>query len=82
MKILLIDFYDSFTHNLKHYIESVHSEVDVMRHDQITEMSILKGYTHVVLSPGPGLPNEKKNMFEIISFCDGRIYLLGVCLGM
>ena len=82
MKILLIDFYDSFTFNLKHYIESLHSDVKVVRHDEVNDVSILNEYTHVVLSPGPGMPDEKENMFEIIEYCDGKIHLLGVCLGM
>ena len=82
MKILLIDFYDSFTYNLKHYLESLHSEVNVLRHDDINDINILDTYSHIILSPGPGMPAEKKNMFEIISFCDGKIQLLGICLGM
>ena len=82
MKILLIDFYDSFTFNLKHYIESLHSDVKVVRHDEVNDVSILNEYTHVVLSPGPGMPDEKENIFEIIEYCDDKIHLLGVCLGM
>lgn len=82
MKILLIDFYDSFTFNLKHYVESLHGSVDVVRHDEINDLNVLKDYSHVILSPGPGMPEEKVNMFEIIEFCDGKIQLLGICLGM
>ncbi len=82
MKILLIDFYDSFTFNLKHYLECENRVVDVIRHDMIGEIEFLDSYSHIILSPGPGLPMEKTNMLEIISFCENRIPLLGVCLGM
>lgn len=53
----------------------------VVQHD-IVELSMLNGYSHVVLSPGPGLPKEKKNMFEIIEAVDQHMSLLGICLGM
>ena len=82
MKILLIDFYDSFTYNLKHYLELNEREVFVIRHDEIEDITNLRSYSHIILSPGPGMPMEKKNMSEIISFCDGQIPLLGICLGM
>jgi anthranilate synthase component 2 len=82
MKILLIDFYDSFTYNLKHYLESFDHIVVVIRHDEIADLITINEYSHVVLSPGPGLPDEKINMREIITFCDSRIHLLGICLGM
>ena len=82
MKILLIDFYDSFTYNLKHYLEFKGREVFVIRHDQIGDIDYLSSFSHIILSPGPGMPMEKKNMLEIISFCEGQIPLLGICLGM
>lgn len=82
MKILLIDFYDSFTYNLKHYLESFGHLVVVIRHDELSDMTFLDDFSHVILSPGPGLPDEKINMREIITFCDSRIHLLGICLGM
>ena len=82
MKILLIDFYDSFTYNLKHYLELEGREVFVIRHDQIVDINYLISFSHIILSPGPGMPMEKKNMSEIISFCEGHIPLLGICLGM
>ena len=82
MKILLIDFYDSFTYNLKHYLESFGHLVVVIRHDELSDMTFLDDFSHVILSPGPGLPDEKTHMKEIISYCDSRIHLLGICLGM
>lgn len=82
MKILLIDFYDSFTFNLKHYLETINPSVEVIRHDEFNNVEFLSGYSHVILSPGPGMPEDKKNMFEFIEYCDGKIPLLGICLGM
>ena len=82
MKILLIDFYDSFTFNLKHYLETLHQSVEVIRHDEINDINILSNYSHIILSPGPGMPKDKSNMFECINYCDGKTPLLGICLGM
>jgi len=81
LKVLLVDFYDSFTFNIHHYLWSEGAEVVVVQHDNL-ELSILKGFTHVVLSPGPGLPQEKENMFEIIENISKNTALLGICLGM
>jgi anthranilate synthase component 2 len=82
MKILLIDFYDSFTFNLKHYLETLHQSVEVIRHDEINDINVLSNYSHIILSPGPGMPKHKSNMFECINYCDAKIPLLGICLGM
>ena len=82
MKILLIDFYDSFTFNLKHYLESFGHSVHVIRHDEISEMHTIAAYSHVVLSPGPGLPGQKENLMEVIAYCDSSLPILGICLGM
>ena len=82
MKILLIDFYDSFTFNLKHYLETIHPSVVVFRHDELNNVDFLSSFSHVILSPGPGMPVDKKNMFDFIEYCDGKIPLLGICLGM
>ncbi len=62
MKILLIDNYDSFTFNLYHYISSLKKSVDVIRNDKITDKEILKEkYNKIVISPGPGNPNQAGN---------------------
>ena len=82
MRILLVDFYDSFTFNLLHYIELQNTSVDVIRNDALIDPDILNKYSHVVLSPGPGLPSEKKNLHRILSICGGKIPVLGICLGM
>ena len=81
MKVLLIDFYDSFTYNLAHYFENIECEVDVILHDKL-DLKVILNYDKVVLSPGPGLPSEKLNMFEIIQICDSKKPILGICLGM
>lgn len=81
MKVLLIDFYDSFTYNLAHYFENSDCEVKVVRHDEL-DLTTLSDFDKIVLSPGPGLPTEKMNMMEVIQFCDSKQAILGICLGM
>lgn len=82
LKLLLVDFKDSFTYNLFHSFESLGAEVDVIEDGyEITERHILE-YDGVILSPGPGLPEETKSMFSLISMVRGKKPLLGVCLGM
>ena len=67
MKILLIDNYDSFTYNLFHYISKFNKDVDVIRNDQIDGKTILKRkYTKLVISPGPGNPNQAGNCLKIV----------------
>ena len=82
MRILLVDFYDSFTFNLLHYIELQNVEVDVIRNDEHIDANLLSAYSHIVLSPGPGLPSEKQNLQYILSICSGVRPVLGICLGM
>ncbi len=82
MRILLVDFYDSFTYNLLHYIELQNVAVDVIRNDAQIDATSLSRYSHVVLSPGPGLPSEKKNLQKILSLCSCKRPVLGICLGM
>ena len=82
MKILLIDNYDSFTFNLYHYLSSFKTSVDVIRNDQITEKEILKKkYNKIVISPGPGNPNQSGNCIKIVKSLYKEIPILGVCLG-
>ncbi|HBW86702.1 MAG TPA: aminodeoxychorismate/anthranilate synthase component II [Crocinitomicaceae bacterium] len=79
--VLVVDFYDSFTFNLVHYFENAGEQVEIVCHDNLFIESLIK-YSLVVLSPGPGLPQEKENMFECIAFChSNKIPLFGVCLG-
>ena len=81
-KIILIDNYDSFTFNLYHYLSSLKVKVDVIRNDQITSNQILKRkYNKIVISPGPGNPNQSGNCLKIVKSLYKKIPILGVCLG-
>ncbi len=80
-KVVVIDNYDSFTYNLVHALNQITgSKVDVFRNDKI-EIEDLEKYTHVVLSPGPGIPDEAGKLKEIIKSLAARKKILGVCLG-
>ena len=82
MKILLIDNYDSFTYNLFHYISKIKKNVDVIRNDKIDSKVILKKkYDKIVISPGPGNPNQAGNCLKIVKEVYKKIPILGVCLG-
>ena len=81
-KIVLIDNYDSFTFNLYHYLSSLKVNVDVIRNDKITSKEILKKrYNKIVISPGPGNPNQSGNCLKIVKSLYKNIPILGVCLG-
>jgi len=82
MKILLIDNYDSFTYNLYHYLSSLKCEVEVFRNDKIKIDTIKKrNYKKIVISPGPGNPNQAGNCLKIVKHFYKTIPILGVCLG-
>ena len=82
MKVLLIDNYDSFTFNLYHYISSLNTTVDVIRNDQISSNEVLKRrYSKIVISPGPGNPNQSGNCLKIVKSLYKELPFLGVCLG-
>ena len=82
MKILLIDNYDSFTYNLFHYISKIEKNVEVIRNDKIDGKTILrKKYDKIVISPGPGNPNQSGNCISILKSLYKRLPFLGVCLG-
>ncbi len=81
-KIILIDNYDSFTFNLYHYLSSLKVKVDVIRNDQISSNEILKRkYNKIVISPGPGNPDQSGNCLKIVKSLYKKIPILGVCLG-
>ena len=81
MKIILIDNYDSFTFNLYHYLSS-YCKVEVVRNDKIDSSEILKKkYNKIVISPGPGNPNQAGNCLKIVKKLYKKIPILGVCLG-
>ena len=82
MKIILIDNYDSFTFNLYHYVSSLGVTVDVIRNDKITPQQIIKNkYDKIIISPGPGNPNQSGNCIKIVKALYRKIPILGVCLG-
>jgi len=81
MKILVLDNYDSFTYNLVQYIERVLKDpVDVYRNDQITVEEI-DPYDKILISPGPGIPEEAGISLELIRRYGDTKSILGVCLG-
>tara|TARA_B110000285_G_scaffold219688_1_gene270568 strand:+ start:265 stop:906 length:642 start_codon:yes stop_codon:yes gene_type:complete len=82
MRILIIDNYDSFTWNLQHLLVSQGATVDVYRNDEVFPAGVVH-YDGLVLSPGPGLPEEAGQLMRIITVASAHaIPVLGVCLGM
>ncbi|NQY12067.1 MAG: aminodeoxychorismate/anthranilate synthase component II [Flavobacteriales bacterium] len=81
MKVLILDNYDSFTYNLVHYIDNVGKcDYDVIRNDKI-ELSEIKKYDKILLSPGPGIPVEAGILLDLIKEYASTKSILGVCLG-
>ncbi len=80
-RILLIDNYDSFTYNLEHYLVSAGGNVEVVLNDQL-DLNDLYRFDGLVLSPGPGLPENAGLMMRVLEEVNGKIPILGVCLGM
>ena len=78
--ILLIDNYDSFTYNLVHYLEDLNCEVTVVRNDKL-DLNDVEPYDKVLLSPGPGIPDEAGLLKTIIKTYASSKSILGVCLG-
>lgn len=80
MKILVIDNYDSFTYNLVHYLEDLNCDVTVLRNDKL-ELEDVEPFDKIVLSPGPGIPDEAGLLKPIIKKYAPTKSILGVCLG-
>jgi len=81
MKILVFDNYDSFTYNLVHLVEKItHIKVDVYRNDQIP-LEKVQEYDKIILSPGPGIPEEAGSLLPLIKEYAATKSILGVCLG-
>lgn len=79
--IIIIDNYDSFTYNLVHVVNEVSSHpITVMRNDEV-DYALLEACTHVILSPGPGIPDEAGDLKGIIKTYSNSKKMLGVCLG-
>ncbi|WP_179343978.1 anthranilate synthase component II [Winogradskyella ursingii] len=79
-KILVIDNYDSFTYNLVHYLEDLNCEVTVKRNDKLS-IEEVDAFDKIVLSPGPGIPDEAGILKDIIKTYAATKSILGVCLG-
>ena len=79
-KILVIDNYDSFTYNLVHYLEDLDCEVTVYRNDEF-EMEEIARFDKIVLSPGPGIPEEAGLLKQVIQQYGPTKSIFGVCLG-
>lgn len=80
MKILVLDNYDSFTYNLVHIIRESGYAVDVVRNDKIS-LAEVGNYDKILLSPGPGIPDEAGIMKQVIKTYGSTKSILGVCLG-
>jgi len=79
--ILLIDNFDSFTFNLVHYFGELGEEVEVRRNDLLVEEAREIGPSRIVISPGPGRPENAGDSIDIIREFAGQVPILGVCLG-
>jgi anthranilate synthase component 2 len=81
MKVLVFDNYDSFTYNLVHLVEKItHQKVDVYRNDQLP-LEQVQQYDKIILSPGPGIPEEAGLLLPLIKEYAATKSILGVCLG-
>lgn len=80
MRVLIVDNKDSFTYNLKHYLNQFTDDVDVVRGNKIN-LDELEGYDKIILSPGPGLPEEHPVLEKILRVYHDKKPILGICLG-
>lgn len=80
MKILVLDNYDSFTYNLVHIIRTLKYEVEVHRNDKIS-IEAVKQFDKILLSPGPGIPDEAGIMKQLVNEYGPTKSILGICLG-
>jgi anthranilate synthase component II len=80
IKVLVIDNYDSFTYNLVHYLEDLNCDVTVVRNDKL-DLEDVKLFDKIVLSPGPGIPEEAGLLKAIVKTYAPTKSILGVCLG-
>lgn len=81
-KVVIIDNYDSFTYNLVHIVEELlDNKVTVVRNDEF-ELSDLEIYEYIILSPGPGIPEEAGLLKDVIKHYKSTKKIMGVCLGL
>jgi len=81
MKIAVIDNYDSFTYNLVHYLENLNVDVTVFRNDAF-DLEELEPFDKILLSPGPGIPDEAGLLKAVIKHYGSKKSIFGVCLGL
>jgi len=79
-RILVIDNYDSFVFNLVQYLGQLGVDVDVRRNDEVT-VEDARAYDGILLSPGPGTPEDAGVCMDVVRACAGEVPILGVCLG-
>lgn len=80
--ILLIDNYDSFSYNLVQLVGTIAPDIRVIRNDEMTVEQIEQlAPTHIIVSPGPGRPSKAGVCEEVIKYFNGKVPILGVCLG-
>jgi para-aminobenzoate synthetase component II len=84
VKILVIDNYDSFVYNLVQYLAQIGAEVDVWRNDdaRFDDPDFADGFDGILVSPGPGTPEEAGVCVDVIRTHAGRLPIFGVCLGL
>jgi len=80
-RILVVDNYDSFVYNLVQYLAQLGAECDVRRNDQVTADEALS-FDGVLLSPGPGTPQDAGVCIDVARTCAGQVPVFGVCLGL
>lgn len=80
--ILLIDNFDSFSYNLYQMIGEIEPDIKVVRNNEFSVEEILElSPDHIIISPGPGRPEDAGNIIEVVQKIGGKIPILGVCLG-
>lgn len=79
--ILLVDNYDSFTYNLVDYLLQLNTNLKIFRNDTPLEWIQDLDYTGVILSPGPGKPENSGNLYKLIAYFEDKLPILGICLG-
>ncbi|UPT70386.1 MAG: aminodeoxychorismate/anthranilate synthase component II [Flavobacterium sp. JAD_PAG50586_2] len=80
-KVVVVDNYDSFTYNLVHYLEDLNADVTVFRNDEF-ELDELQAFDKILLSPGPGIPDEAGLLKAVIVKYAETKSILGICLGL
>jgi anthranilate synthase/aminodeoxychorismate synthase-like glutamine amidotransferase len=81
VRVLIIDNYDSFTYNLYQYLGELGAETRVVRNDEVSPEEAVAAADRIVISPGPGTPDQAGISLDVLRHAAGRVPVLGVCLG-